>query len=272
MPLSWPDGTLRAEPMRFARFCPPTALAVGLLLPAPARAQTNVEPLRAKLASKPLAAIVEGNLSGQAGNVQGVVAGASAQLGAASGRHFGFVYGKTDFARFAGKTTISRSFAHGRYNYQLTPRLWWELFGQVQNDLFQRLRVRNLWGTGPRYALYEGASFHTFVGVAYMFEYEAIDPKLASFDPATTTAQRLSSYVSISYAHGTAMTAGLTTYLQPRLDEPSDARVLVEGATTFAITPRLSSKVTATLRYDSDPPTSVRTADLEVKNSLSLAF
>jgi hypothetical protein len=162
--------------------------------------------------------------------------------------------------------------AHARYNYQLTSRLWYEMFGQIQNDLFQRLRVRNLWGTGPRYALYEGESFHTFVGLAYMFESEVIDPPSEGYDPSSSTAHRLSTYVSVSYAYLKIMTAGLTVYLQPRIDAPSDARSLVEGATSFTITPTLSSKVSLTLRYDSEPPTDVRPYDLEIKNSLTLTF
>ncbi len=258
-------------PMRSARLRPLAAACLAFA-PALARAQTNVEPLRTKLATKPLAAILEGNVSGSVGNVEGVVAGAAAQVGTAAGPHFGFVYGKADFARFGGKTTLSRSFAHARYNYQLTSRLWWEAFGQVQNDLFQRLRVRNLWGSGARYALYEGEAFHTFVGLAYMLEYELIDPPNDSYDPIDSTAQRLSSYVSLSYAYKKIMNAGLTGYVQPRVDRPSDARVLVEGATSFTITPTLASKVSLTMRYDSEPPTGVRPYDLEIKNALTLTF
>ncbi|HEU4536212.1 MAG TPA: DUF481 domain-containing protein, partial [Polyangiaceae bacterium] len=159
-----------------------------------------------------------------------------------------------------------------RYNYQLSSRLWYEVFGQVQNDLFQRLRVRNLWGTGPRYALYEGASFHSFVGAAYMFEFEAIDPAEGAPDRPESSAHRLSSYVSLSYARPKDVTAGVTLYVQPRLDAFTDTRVLVESAASFAITPRLASKVSATLRYDSEPPTFVRPYDLEIKNSLTLTF
>jgi hypothetical protein len=256
--------------------CPrPAALATLACLalaPGLGRAQTNVEPLRTKLAVKPIAAQIEANLSGSAGNVEGLVAGSAAQVGAASGPHFGFVYGKGDFARFNDRTTISRWFGHARYNYNLTPRLWYEVFGQAQGDLFQRLRVRNLWGTGPRYALYEAETFHAFVGLAYMFEYEVIDPPNDAYDPVSTSAHRLSTYLSLSYAHLKIMNAGLTVYLQPRVDAPRDARSLVESAASFTITPTLASKVSLTLRYDTEPPTGVRPYDAEVKNSLTLTF
>ncbi|HEU4403984.1 MAG TPA: DUF481 domain-containing protein [Polyangiaceae bacterium] len=248
------------------------ALACLALAPRPGRAQTNVEPLRTKLAAKPVAAQIEASLNGSVGNVEGVVAGGAAQVATASGPHFAFVYGRGDFARFNDRTTIARAFGHARYNYNLTPRLWYEAFAQVQSDLFQRLRVRNLWGTGPRYAIYEAETFHAFVGLAYMFEYEVIDRKDDSYDPEETSAHRLSTYLSLSYAHLKVMTAGITAYLQPRIDAPSDARSLIEAAASFAITPTLASKLSLTLRYDSDPPTGVRPYDAEVKNSLTLTF
>jgi uncharacterized protein DUF481 len=260
------------RPVRPAAAATAAAFACLTLAPRPGRAQINVEPLRSRVATKPIAALIEANLSGSAGNVEGLVAGGGALVASASGPHFGFAYGKGDFARFNGTTTISRSFAHARYNYQLASALWLEAFGQVQNDLFQRLRVRNLVGAGPRYALYQGDTTRAFVGLAYMFEFEVINPPEGSNDPARSAANRLSSYVSFNYAYLKSVNAGLVAYVQPRVDRPSDARALVESGATFTITPTLASKVAFTLRYDSDPPTGVRPHDVEVKNSFTLTF
>lgn len=50
--------------------------------------------------------------------------------------------------------------------------LSWEAFAQAQSDHFQRVEIRQLLGTGPRFALYRDEHLGVFLGVATMFEHD----------------------------------------------------------------------------------------------------
>lgn len=62
------------------------------------------------------------------------------------------------------------------------------------------------------------------------------------------------------------------SFVQPRFDAPSDAKILNVTQAAFEIAGMLRSRVDATLRYDSVGPADVNRADLELKNSLELVF
>src|SRR6201999_4125061 len=116
-------------------------------------------------------------------------------------------------------------------NYKLNSWLYAETFGQVQQDRFQRLRLRNIEGVGPRFAIRESKALDLYYGTSYMFEYEALSPqKPMQPPPAGTIAHRWSNYISfmINIDSRTRFTSVL--YVQPRFDDFSDVRVLNESA------------------------------------------
>lgn len=252
----------------------PTALVAlaALLSPAEALAQVNVEALRADLRQKPALASLEGSFTGRTGNVESVVVGGAAFGAARFGRHAMFLTSQADYARFNGQTQVSKSFLHARYDYGVTDVLFGEVFAQQQQDKFQRLLLRELVGAGPRFLLADEDAFRFAVGTAYMFEYERINVPAGAPDPSLSTAHRWTSYATGTWSPDKRVRATGTIYVQPRFDEPSDARILAEGSVGTDITGRLGVKVISTIRYDSAPPTTVKTTDIEVKNAFVLKF
>jgi hypothetical protein len=142
----------------------------------------------------------------------------------------------------------------------------------VQENDFERLRLRTLYGAGPRLAIVHGDDVEIHYGVGYMLEFERIDVLAGAPDEASTWAHRLTNYVAIAVRIDDTLRFTSTTYFQPRFDEPSDYRMLSESALAVGIGKRLFTKLSATVRFDSEPPTAVRSTDVELQNSFGANF
>jgi putative salt-induced outer membrane protein YdiY len=252
--------------------CAPVMVVSTLFQSRDASAQVNVETLRADLRKKPAMASVEGSFTGRAGNIESIVVGGGA-IGAARVGKNGFL-GSTqgDYTRYGQEVRVSKSFIHLRYHYELLDWLYPEAFAQQQTDKFQRLQLRELAGVGPRFVLVDEEELRVATGTAYMFEYERISVPLGASDDPETTAHRWSNYVTATWVPDSRVRFMGTLYAQPRWDEFSDARFLLEGALTTQVFKRLAVKVLFTLRHDTRPPTDVKMTDAEVKNAFVLQF
>lgn len=262
-------STKRTFVASFAAF---GAFVATLVLARTAHAQINVERLRSDLKDTPATATLEGSFAGRTGNVQSVVAGAAAIGAARYRRNRFFASTSADYARVAGVTAVSKSFVHFRYDYELIAWLWPEIFVQQQQDKFQRLKLRELVGLGPRFILADEEELRLAYGTAYMFEYERVEVAEGAPDKSLSLAHRWSNYVAITWQPDARARFIATAYIQPKFDDPSDFRVLFEAALTTDITKRLAVKVVGTVRHDSLPPTAVKPTDLEIKNSIVLKF
>ena len=245
---------------------------VSLVWGREASAQVNIETLRSDLRKKPALASIEGSFTGRTGNVESIVVGGAAIGAAKVGKSGLLSTASADYTRFGKEVRVSKSFIHLRYHYELLDWLFPEAFVQQQQDKFQRLQLRELLGLGPRFILADVEHLRLAMGTAYMFEYERISVPLGAPDEPVTTAQRSSSYVSAAWVPDSRVRFMGTLYAQPRWDQPSDARFLVEGALTTQVFERLSVKVLFTLRHDTMPPTGVKMTDAEVKNAFVLQF
>lgn len=248
------------------------ACVVAVSHATPARAQVNIESLRSDFRDKGALASLEGSFTGRTGNVRNIVAGAAAIGAARYLRHGFFGSSQADYASFDGRTAVSKSFIHLRYDYEIRYWLFPEAYVQQQQDKFQRLNVRELVGIGPRFVLSDDTSLRIAVGTSYMFEYERISVPAGAPDDPVTTAHRSSNYATATWRIDDTVRILGTVYVQPRLDAWSDLRILFESAVVTNLGKRLALKLLVTMRYDSEPPTTVKSTDLEVKNSFVLKF
>jgi hypothetical protein len=267
-------------------------LALALAAAPDAWAQVNTENLRKKIKVKGYSFVLDGSLTGDTGNTQGIAAGGGIGGGWGSDPHLIFGYARADYTRYADVTSVEKSFAHVRYNYELAPWLWGEVFVQAQSDTFQRLDLRNLVGVGPRFRLvhallgdgvpvvHDGAllapeNFDVFAGTAYMFERDAIAPAPGSTGPQNQAIQiwhRWSNYVTVQWEPDDRVILATTMYVQPALNGFGDLRVLSDTLITFKVTKVLAASMAGSVRYDSEPPTGVLTTDTEIKSILSLTY
>lgn len=253
------------------------AIAIAIAAaPEAARAQVNVEGVREKIKNKPFHVAIDGSVTGRLGNVSGIVGSASLLAAAKRGPNMGFLQAQGDIAKFGAVTSVAKSFAHLRYNYQFLPWLNGELFTQVQQDRFQRLALRQVDGIGPRFALVRREGVHVYYGTSYMFEYERllsdVEGELAPFPAVEILASRWNNYLSVVLAIGGTVDITSVLYFQPRFDVPQDFRVLSESAASVTIVKHVAAKLTVKVRHDSLPPSGVKTTDFETTNSLSLSY
>ncbi len=237
-----------------------------------AEAQVNVETLRGDLSKVPALAQIEGSFTGRTGNVQSVVAGGAANGAARFGFSRFYASVSADYARFSGETRVSKSFIHFRYNYVIRDWLLAEVFAQQQHDKFQRLLVRELAGTGPRFVFADEEDIRLALGTSWMIEYERIAVAPGANDAPEVLANRWNNYLSVMVRPDDRVRALATAYVQPRFDHPDDVRVLFEASVTTDVTKTLGLRVLATVRHDSQPPTDVKPTDIEVKNAIVVKF
>jgi putative salt-induced outer membrane protein YdiY len=244
------------------------------LAPATATAQVSVEiPVR-KIFEQGRLLNVDVNFIGRAGNRTGVQTGGAlfGALCTQDKRQLGLLKAQGDYANFGGAVSIAKSFVHARHQYELRERLFTDSYLQVQQDRFQRLLFRAVLGVGPRFALLFTDDVQLFAGTGYLLEYEEVSDVAGATDGVATLVHRSSNYVSLGLTVGTQATLSATVIAQPRWDDPADVRVLVDSGVNVMITKRLSLRASVLSRFDSQPPTDVRTYDLEVRNSQSLTL
>jgi Protein of unknown function, DUF481 len=242
-------------------------LSLVLFTTRSARAQVDVEPLRKELKDKHgLGGHLSGSLSAYRGNTNGIVFGAGGLVGAHSAPHFAYIAASGNYAEYESTATVSNSFAHARYNYELTRWLAGELFAQVEADRFRRISRRDLLGIGPRFALFQSDPFDLYYGDGYMLEHTERS------DGSTVLAHRFSNYVALAYRPEDRIVLSTTLYYQPRFDDFGDFRLLGIGGAEFEITKVLKSRIGVVVRHESRVPSDVKRTDFELDNSLALKF
>ncbi|MBK8011107.1 MAG: DUF481 domain-containing protein [Deltaproteobacteria bacterium] len=184
-----------------------------------------------------------------------------------------YLTGNLNIGRQNGDAFLNNGFAHARWTHMWTRMLGTELFGQLQFDEFIRLRERLLAGAGFRGELLRSEFLNVVLGTGYMLEYEALDLPPGVVDDGDVFAHRWTSYLSVK--------AGLevpevqfvnTVYVQPRITDFDDYRVLDEAELELAVLANLKFAVGLSLRYDSLPPSDVESFDISIKNKLRLSF
>ena len=248
------------------------ALVLALAFaPTRASAQVNAEALRSTLRDNPTFLFLDGSLNGHAGNTQTMAVSAALFGAVTREQHLFFMKASADYGEASGELNISRWLVHARYNYNLTSVVALEALAQGQHDTFRRLTVRDLYGAGLRFTVYDEEKLNVFLGTTYLFEHEILTDVEGSPGGADTY-HRSSNYVGINGRLDDRVVASFTSYFQPRFDRPKDFRVLSEGVISVTLTKRLAASISGSLWYDNEPPFGVKTYDLEVKNSLSLKF
>jgi len=95
---------------------------------------------------------------------------------------------------------------------------------------------------------------------------------LASGEDPVQRNHRISTYLAVTVGAGERVSLNNTVYVQPRIGEPDDVRVLEEAGLKVGLVGALSLKVALTVRYDGEPPAGVKDLDTAVTNRLAWDF
>jgi len=230
----------------------------------PARAQiVNVLPLASRLDEAGFGGSAEGALDWRRGSVDLLLLSLKASASWRSGPHLLLAVIHSEGGTKSGKEFVDRNLQHLRYRLRLGERLEAEGFLQQEYDQYRRLSLRALAGVGPRLELLARAPVKLALGVAWMAELER-DRGQARAHPD----QRLSSYLQAELALDKLLTLSSTLFVQPRLDDMHDLRLLDEAALQVRLATHLALKNTLTLAYDSRPPAGVERLESSLRLSL----
>ena len=254
--------------MRITRF----VYAASLLFSVQAQAQINIERFRPDGEQVGLSGQTNFSLSSRTGNVEIVELGASVRVDYLTSHARTLLLGRGDLGWQGGERFANEALLHLRHERRLAPSVRFEGFSQINYDKSRLLLFRGLAGGGPRLRLIQAERARVWFGAAYMFEYEHLDLDDAAVHPNETSSHRLSSYLSTSIGLGRDATLVSTVYVQPRIDDLEDARVLGELGVSAELFSPVSLSVSFRLRYDGDPPDDVRELDTTLGSGLSISF
>ena len=251
------------------------ACAVIEVATAPAHAQiVNVQGALARPhATDGEAGQVELKLNWREGNNPLFDVGGAGSLVVRRGAVLGLLLARGEYGTSTGLTLTKKSFEHARTRIELDSRWRWEAFVQHEYDQFRRLSLRALAGTGPALQLLDTKAVALLAGAAYLYEYERLDRRPGTIDAgARSTAHRTSAYLTGHEDVSAGAAIVETAYVQPRLDDPGDVRVLGELAVQSKLSPHLALKDSFTVAYDRTPPDGVKRYDTALEVSLIATF
>ena len=259
MRYQWRAGALCAA----AIICIASAANAGIV---------NVQSILATEAKPGISGAIALSADWRTGNTDLLVASAAPIARYRAGRNLlvGIVRG--EIGRSRGADIIFKTFEHLRYRYTLSRFIDGELFGQHEFDKFRRLKLRALVGMGPKVTLTKSKRFHAAVGVAYMLEYEQLRDDGASDSGQSELQHRASNYITGSFEIDERVQAIETFYIQPRLTDAGDIRLLNESQLVVKLTKKVSLTTTFTLSYDRRPPDTIEKLDTALKSGLTLEF
>lgn len=260
------------------------ALLVALGLGPTAWGQVNTEKLRSW--ERPgLGGGVDFALNYRSGNVDLVQVTTGVQLrwarlapatsSTAPGRLLDLVYfvGSQDLGIQPAGRFKNAGFGHLRWTRMWHRRVGTELFVQAQYNEFILLQQRYLGGLGARWEVLSGKAGEVVLGSAYILEFEDNAVPEDGPDVKEVLAHRWSSYLSVkAYLSDPAVSVVDTVYVQPRLTDLSDLRVLNEAELSVQVTGALALVAGVYLRYDSQPVSGVERLDVSTENKLRVTF
>jgi hypothetical protein len=89
---------------------------------------------------------------------------------------------------------------------------------------------------------------------------------------ATDVQHRASSYVGLRYDIDDRLQLVETAYVQPRLTDPSDVRLLSESQLVVKVNSTLAFTTSFMIAYDAAPPAAIKKRDTTLKSSITVNF
>ena len=177
------------------------------------------------------------------------------------------------FADRAGTRFVSQAFAHLRWTAMWLERFGTDVFAQGQYNEFLRLQARGILGGGVRVDLVHERAVLVWAGSGPMLEHNRIDVLPGAPDDPTTLDVRWTSYAAIRISLlGDALLLQNTVYLQPRVDDLGDFRLLEEPEVLAVVQDRLAFGATLSVVHDSAPPTGVDETDVRLLSTVRISF
>jgi hypothetical protein len=239
--------------------------ALSSVLAGAAAAQVNTETLRLGDPPEGLYGDLKADLAVKRGNTELLQLGGSGRTYYRAGVHTPLVFVRGAVGSENDEIFEENGFVHARWTAMWLPRVGSELFGQIQYNAFIDLKFRALIGAGPRVLAVQEDWVEVYFGTGYMLEHEVLDVPATEPHPRRTLNHRSTSYASVKVALAETLLLTNVAYFQPRWDRFQDFRALDELELQLDVNEYVAVVNTFSFRYDSEPPTTIRDFDLDLK-------
>lgn len=215
---------------------------------------------------------VELRFRGTAGNTDTTATSLETQVNWIAERYInllllGYKYGKAN-----GIQNVDNAFAHYRHVHNINKTLDWEAFTQLEQNQFTRLSYRGLLGGGLRFSIWKTSSHSGFFGAGAFVSKEKIEYRPGLTDDGTYTQSRGNFYFLSRYKATQTINWSNALYYQPRFNEFSDYRALIQSKLDFKINDSLNFRVALDIAHDSEPSQSIEKTDTSYTTGLKWSF
>jgi hypothetical protein len=246
------------------------ALAALLMLAGASTAGAQIVNVQGALAQPPsddgVKGQIEARVDWRTGNTPLFDVGGAVNVLVRRGRVLGLAILRAEYGRGLDSTFKRRTFEHVRARVTLDCRWRWEAFAQHELDGFRRLTVRALAGSGPALQIVDHERVGILGGLSYFLEYEQFDRREGAIDAGARMLQhRASFYVTSTQKLTDSVALVQTGYVQPRIDEPGDVRLLGELSVTSKLTKHVAITNGFIGSYDRTPPAEIRRYDTQLR-------
>jgi len=181
---------------------------------------------------------------------------------------FNYAYGES-----AGIEDQNKGFLHARRIKNISDRLAWEVFSQVEHNKFARLNFRGLLGGGTRYGPVNKNKKHTtFLGAGGFFSREDLTNSSVTTDNGVDDIWRANIYLLERISFENDVSLFETLYFQPSLSAPDDFRVLNILGVKTKLSKQFSLSFSLEVTHDSEPPQGVVKTDSNYFTNIEYSF
>ncbi|MFT5667290.1 MAG: hypothetical protein ACI9DK_001479 [Vicingaceae bacterium] len=160
----------------------------------------------------------------------------------------------------------SKGHQHFRFQHLIDSVYTLEAFSQTQFDEVLQIRLRQLFGIGPRIHFFSESTNKLFLGVHYMYEYEEeLETNNINRD------HRISSHFAFSRKMEKSAVHWIV-YYQPKISNFKDYRVSGSATYTVELIKKLRFNIRGELAYDSNPVVGVNDLTYTFLNGFSWEF
>ena len=183
------------------------------------------------------------------------------------------IFGGYSFLSESVNTILKNGFMHIRHNYKLTERIKTFEFYQLQFNDELLLDKRLVFGAGLKYSMLTKDSLKFDISLGIMREQEVLNKiVLQPGEIAKTNYYRANYANCFKWIIGKNVKIDDILYYQPYLKDFSDFRLLNDFNLTVSITDHFELINSLTIRYDSQPPGSLKNFDSTLSLGLNVKF
>ncbi len=210
---------------------------------------------------------VDGLFSGSGGNTERVIVAAGGHAQWRGDRNRWQLRAAYGYEESNNATTARNGTVHLRHNYDIIAELATVAFVQVQENEFQRIKSRWLFGAGLRYDIIDGDTGKLLIGATPMLEMERLEGE------ADHTARgRLSTFLALSRKLQTKVRVDATGFVQPLFSDFGNLRTAETAVLVVGVTGTLDLKAGVSVETNSDPAPGVEKTDWTTFMSLGVTF